>query len=360
MPLNDGVFAPVYCETFTRDQPLGVDDLIIAERPQDILQPYAQTTNDILNDGIFERDVTMAPHLNDGVLSTDYGNEYLFERIWVDPTRVNLAFIVEDLTREIKIWNAYRHRQIQTTAVSVIDQEGTLLSYPALPDTLAKFGDTIYTLYVYSEGPPLQNTYYNLTIDGDTYQLYITGIRVIPIAIDPNWDQGIVLSYEFNTTIYTTNHLREQRRPLSDDHWINIQATFDVSSMAARQVFNHIAYGQDKVFGIPIFTEKLTAATISQGDTDMTVNEDPTYYYNLQNEDFVIIVDHINNIGEIKEVSSIASTTINFNQEIGADFDADYTVVYPCLFCVITSYNSDGETDDFDVIKLDLREYKNG
>jgi hypothetical protein len=360
MPLNDGVFAPVYCETFTRDQPLGVDDLIIAERTQDILQPYAHTADDILNDGIFERDITLTPQLNDGVLSTNYGNDYLFERIWVEPTRLNIAFIVENLTREIKIWNAYRSRSIQTTAVSALDQEGTLLSYPALPDTLAKFGDTIYYLYVYKTGPPLQNTYYNLTIDGDVYQLYITGIRILPIYVDPNWAESMEISYEFGSVIYRTAHLREQRRPLSDESWINFTGRYLVLADDARKLFNMIAYGQDKVFGLPIYNEKFTAYSINQGDLFMVVNEDPTYYYNLQNTDFVVIIDHVNGLIEIKELASIAGTTINFNQTIGEDFDAATTNLYPCTFAINQRYQSESESDDIDSITLEFREYKNG
>ena len=145
-----------------------------------------------------------------------------------------------------------------------------------------------------------------LTIDGIEFEIEITGVRVIPWFLDLNWDKLPVITYDFETVIFTTNYLKEQRRSLSDESWIELSAKFDTSSGNNRKIFNLLSYGQDKVFGIPIYTEKMTVDSISTSSLD--VNEDMTYLWNLQNNAlYVIIVDHENALAEIKEIDSIAS-----------------------------------------------------
>jgi hypothetical protein len=307
----------------------------------------------------FERQITLTPdERNTGLLSTNYGHDFLFNRVWVQPLDLDLQFIVEDIQREIKVWNAWIDRSIQMTAVTVIDQQGTDLTYPSLPDTLQKFGDTIYTMDIYQDGPPLQNTSWTLTIDGNDYTITVTGIRVIPFFPDMNWEADPEISYEFNTTIFSTDHLREQRRPLSEVSWFNFSFAFDTSADAGRKIFNLLSYGHDKVFGIPVYNEKFTISSLTT--TSITVNEDPTYYYAMQNASYVIIVDHLAELAEVKAIGSLVGSVISFDQNIAESFNASSTYVYPCAFAVLNAYQATGETDDFENIKIELREYKDG
>lgn len=295
--------------------------------------------------------------------SINYGDDFIFERIWVYPDSFDIGFITEDLDYEVKIWNAYKYKSVQTTEVLVTNQEGTFLDYPNLPDTIAQFGDTIYTLYIYRVGPPVQNTTYLLIIDNVEFEITITGIRIIPWDLDANWDSNLQIIYEFITTIYSNEKLTEQRRSLSKESWINIRGSFDVSSSNARKIHNLIAYGKDKIFGVPVYSEKLTPTVLSEGSTSITVSEDFTYYYNLiNNGEYVVIVDHINALAEIKLVSSIdtISSQINLHQPVFNDFNVKTTYIYPCVFCVIRAYSSNMQTNNFDEIKIDFREFKSG
>jgi hypothetical protein len=364
MALNDGTFSTsIFSGSISRPN-VGVleDDLVVpTDRPSEPLsERNVVFPKEHFAANAFDRTITLTRDLfNSGVLSVDYGGEFVFERVWVQPLLFALGFIVEDSTHEIKIWNAYRTKAVQTTAVSVVDQEGTDLEYPPLPDTIQVFGDTIYTLTVYQDGPPLQDTTWKLTIDGEDFEIQVTGVRVIPWFLDLNWDQSPIITYDFETVIFTTNHLKEQRRPLSDESWMELSAKFDTSAGNNRKIFNLLAYGQDKVFGLPIYTEKLSCSSI--GTISLDVNEDMTYLWNLQNNaSFVIIVDHDNALAEIKEIGSIAGQTINFNQNISASFDASKTYVYPAMFAIIGAYSADNLTNDFDSIKADFREFKSG
>jgi len=306
--------------------------------------------------------ITPAQDNHAGLFSTDPGGGFFFERVWVEPLLIALQFITEDVEREIKIWNAYRSKTVQTTSVVVLNQEGTDLTYPSLPDTINIFGDAIYTLDIYGDGPPLQDTSYTLTIDGKEYVIEITGIRVIPFDLDPNWEANLQFTYEFATTIWSNDKFTEQRRPMSRESWFTITASFDASGSRNRKIMNLLGYGKDKVFGIPVFTEKMTPVSASAGSSTITVNEDFTYFYNLKSRaGYVIIVDHDAGQAEIKVISSLTGTNqIDLTQPISAAFDLKYTYVYPCMFVIINSFSGSNITDDFDNVKINFKEFKSG
>lgn len=331
-----------------------------------------QTPEKIVEMELF--DATVSGDVWDGVLaltpsqdnhsgfSANFGAEFMFERVWVQPLLIALAFIVEDAQREIKIWNSYRTKAIQLTNVVVTGQEGTLLEYPTpLPDTIALFGGTSYTLTVYKAGPPLQDTTYRLTIDGTNFDIDITGIRVLPWTLDLNWDDNPEVNYEFTSTIFTTEKLKEQRRALCDESWQSFIGSYDASGDRARIIVNTIAYGKDKVFGVPIFTEKMHPTLADQDGFTIVVEEDFTYFWHMQNTgEYIILVDHTTGEAEIKEVASLTgSNQINLNQAISNAFNLATTYCYPCLFCIIKSFRGSQLTDDFDEVKIDFREFKN-
>lgn len=300
---------------------------------------------------------------NYGWFSTNYLADFVFERIWVQPLLFALEFITEDSTDDLKIWNAYRRQDTSITSVVVTNQDGTLLVYPALSHTIAKFGDTTYTLNIYATGPPLQDTEYKLTIGGIEFTVEITGVRIIPFDLDPNWDADLEIAYEFNTTIYSNEELYEQRRALTKESWLNIKASYDTSGLKSRRHHNSIIYGHDKVFGVPIYHEKMIPTSVPQSGSIITVAEDFTYYYNLNNRsDYVIIVDHMNELSEIKEVSALNAglKQITVVQPISESFDVSTTFIYPCSFCIIKSFRGNMQTDKFDALMLNFREYKSG
>jgi hypothetical protein len=347
-----------------------VDDIRFADRTpilqevSNVKEIYPITSGQDIVGGHERPGLALSPASdNYGWLSCDFGGEFMFNRVWVEPLSFALNFITDDATYDLKIWNAYRDQDISVTNVTVQNQTGTLLDYPSLPDTIVNFGDTIYTLYIYQDGPPLQDTTYTLTIAGNDYVVEITGIRVIPWDLDANWDVDLNIVYEFTSTIYSNEKLYEQRRALSKESWINIKGTYDTSGLKSRRHHNLLMYGHDKVFGVPIYSEKLTPTILVQAGSTITVEEDFTYYYNLnQKSDYIIIVDHVNEMAEIKEISSlvVGSKQINVSQPISNDFDTTTTFVYPCAFCIVKSFRGNMQTDRFDAMMVDFREYKNG
>lgn len=297
-----------------------------------------------------------------GIISSNSGADFFFERVWVQPVVFNPQFLTEDTTDELKIWNSHRSRTVQVTDISVLNQDGTDLDYPSLPDIIGIFGGTVYTLTIYQDGPPVQDTTYTLTIDGNEFDVDIGGIRIVPWYLDANWDSQLKIAYEFVTTIWSNDKLTEQRRAISRESWFSLSASFDANGINGRKVMNLIGYSKDKVIGVPVYNEKMTASVATQGTTTITINEDFTYYYNMQNRaSFIALIDHDNDICEIKKVSALNGTNeIELEQNILNDFNLGRLCIYPCMFVVIAAFSGNQITDDFDEVKVDFKEFKSG
>ena len=152
----------------------------------------------------FFRFVIILRRNRNGWLGFSYGEGLLFNRIWVDPIRIAAGFITEESIHEIEIWNAYIDRTVFWTSVAVIRQPGTDFDSPALPFEIARFGDLVVDLTIYKAGPPIQDTYWQMTIDGEDFEIYIDGIRIIALEPGMNWAQDLKMTYAFETVMYNT------------------------------------------------------------------------------------------------------------------------------------------------------------
>ncbi len=286
-----------------------------------------------LEDGMF-----MAPQREYGVVTFSYAEDLLYNRIWVFPQRIAGGFITEEQTHEITIWNAHLERSADWTAIGVINEDGTLFDYPTFPFTLPPTGDTVRDLTIEATGPPLQDTTWQLTVDGLGFDIYVDGIRIVPLEPEPNWQNSIKMGYNFSTVMFNTARFYEQRRALQEISTRKLNLQFVLKDFAAQRMFNRIAYGHDKIFGIPIYQEKLYPTSVVQGTNNIAHSNNSEFYWNLRNRaTFVVIVDHENHIVEIKELTSVTDYNIALKTNILTSFDVTKTVVYPCLFATVSS-----------------------
>jgi len=294
-----------------------------------------------------------------GHLSATYGDDNLFHRVWVSPLLIEVGFITEDDQFEVKIWNAWLAREVDFTAVSSIAPEGTLITYPTLPYTITRSDSLILTLDLYKEGPPVQDTFYGLTIDGDLYTTNITGTRVLPVEPDIQWDESLTISYEFATIMYQDGvRFQEQRRPLME--WADrvISATYLLEGNSAHKFFNVLSYGHDKVFGCPIYNEKMVASSITVDSNIIPLVTATDDLYNLNNNaNYIIIVDHENELAEIKEIEAIASAQITTVKDIVETFDVGSTFIYPALISLLYAVSFTEQSDNVETMQVEFREF---
>jgi hypothetical protein len=296
-----------------------------------------------------------------GWIGFDYLFDMLMNRIWVEPLRIAAGFITEEQTYDIEIWNAYLERSVIWSSVVVIRQPGTDFEYPALPFTIPKTADLVQTMTIFKDGPPLQNTLWQLTIDGIEFEIFIDGIRVIPLEPELNWIDKLKSTYSFETVMYNTQFFYEQRRAMIEQCRRGAGFKLTLFGSDNPRFFNLISYAHDKILGIPIFSEQMHPTALTLGSTSIPLSNSNEFLWNFQNRtSFVIIVDHETNTTEIKEILNFTNNNINLKSAITETFNVVRSMVYPCLFCTVRAVKFSEKTSHTNEATLEFLEFQSG
>lgn len=357
-PINENALG---AETVNYNRPITVDGMGVSDIYGDLDTSIRMTHNIVEENIVLTPDklgavIWIGPH-NRAYL--DYPLEFLYERVWLLTTDIDAGFITETQDYNIVLWNAFQSTSKSITAIVATGATGTTLTYPTLPDIVTQTWTVTYPLQVLKLGPPTQETIYTFTFGGEDLDLEITGIRVLPVEPDPQWDAGIKDVYEYQTSMFSNQRHTEQRRPLTDKPERKLIVKYLLDNNAAHRFSNYIMYGHDKLFAVPFYREKMVPSSIAT--TLITLSSDIQYLWNLNNfASYVFIADHLNEIYEIKEIDSIdtGAGTITLTRSVTETYtDLNNTFVYPAFLGIVASVSFDSETDNVETIDVEFREY---
>lgn len=271
------------------------------------------------------------------------------------------SFFSEDKQYELTIWNA-KYAPTVLTTITVDNIDGTDLDPFEYPIGIPEEGYFKYTVTVYAEGPATQNTTYTFTIDGEEYETVITGTRIVSFMFPINWDKNYRFKVEHLTAIQKNNKKREQRRPMYPKMYKSSRVTVTLDSIELEDRLIHwFDFVQNRVVAIPLYQEAMFATlNIETGQTSITVEEDIEYYTFLSNCKFVLIVNHSEYIGEIKEISSVeeSTNTISFVNTTVYEFDKTQCVIYPLYVAIVDSITYSPETNSVVNVQIEFEEFK--
>lgn len=294
-----------------------------------------------------------------GHICHSFGDENLFYRIWFTPIVIAAGFIVEEVEYPVSMWNAF------LDTVSVVsdiqfsgETEGISVTSYTPPFNINKFGEQTALVVLSREGPPLQSTIVRFIIDGVNYDITVTGIRIIPWDIEPNWDKRVKLTMNFETVLERTKYFIEQRRPLRESSFRETSFGVLVQGIQKQKLKNIILYGSSKMFGVPIFSEECIPASDFNGADHIHLSNATTYLWHLINQvDYALIIDYVNMVSEIKEIDSVTTNQITFVREIDQTFNYLTSIVYPIFFGAIDSVNTNFQTDNLNEVDIVFREF---
>ena len=151
------------------------------------------------------------------------------------------------------------------------------------------------------------------------------------IDFEPNWDSEPELSYGFLTAIQGTPYFKEQRRPMVPTLSRIQSCKFTFIDEAMQRARNVLLYGAPRLCYVPIYSEPIQAAAVTQGASAITASTDITYYWNLQNCGYAVILDFLTGQSEAVAVASVAGQVINLTGAIVQVWDAATCVIYPAF-----------------------------
>lgn len=299
------------------------------------------------------KDLTM---MHSSKMASDYAEEFIYNRIWITPL-IDFDFIVEIETDYIAIWNAFLDRSVDITAFNDPGHSGITIDPVTIPTTLETNEEVIYEVIVTPTGPAEQNTTYSFTVLGEVFESLVIGKRVIPFPFAANWGNNVTLDYEYLTSIYTAPTTHEQRRSIVDSVKRYESFSCSLSRIQAQTFDNLYRKGAYRYIGVPIYPEVFTTTGTITGATSITVTEDITYFYNLQNHcTQILIVNHDTLEAEIKIITLIEGQVITLDIEVAGTFTPANTTMYPIFIGMLSGYNYRNLTDSVLVASVSFTE----
>jgi hypothetical protein len=147
---------------------------------------------------------------------------------------------------------------------------------------------------------------------------------------EPDWGKRVSESYKLETAIKTNEKIYEQRRPLVPEFIRETKASFVEEGYIGQRLFFLLQYIKDKEINVPIYSELMTGGA-KNGLTTIVVDQDITYYWNLQNLcSYVIIINWVDDVFETRGLTSVAGSTLTLTEAItGTYANPKACTIYP-------------------------------
>ena len=176
------------------------------------------------------------------------------------------------------------------------------------------------------------------------------------INLEPDWGYTPEISYAFETVIQPTPYFVEQRRPLLPTP-IRIQGCrYAFSGNSIQYARNLFLYGLSKLCCVPIYSEPIFSAAVTQGATSITATTDLTYLWNLKNSDWLILLDFVSGQSEMLGISSVSGQVINLSSAIVNSWTASRTIIFPAFAGTISKVKGMDTTDRVGRVDVEFEE----
>lgn len=185
----------------------------------------------------------------------------------------------------------------------------------------------------------------------------------------PNWIEGVDVKYSFNTSIFTSEHYKEQRKPLRS--WPLFEMSYNILTgdrYLAPQIINFLRANLSTIFYVPIWVEPIqnfTDFTYQELSAVATTEDDLLKKFCLCNLiDYVICFDV--NYNREPQVMSVLTSGIT-EHTIEMQFSSPYqwtdiagTIIYPAKQMILDSFDKASLTPSFEEIPVSFKEYVTG
>jgi len=181
---------------------------------------------------------------------------------------------------------------------------------------------------------------------------------------DIQWEGGVTLSYAYFTTLFSSQHEREQRSSLRNYPLRSMSFKLLKETLEASQVENRLIKYQQQEFVVPIFPERFECSNVGSllGVTVIT-SDDIEFFYNLQKVNCadlattgggLIVADRTGTIAaKVYEILSLTATTVTLKAPIADALDAANAEFYPAMSAYLDGYGKNMVTDS--VFEFDIK-----
>lgn len=311
--------------------------------------------------GIYQYTTPSYPSLtHEGAYMGGDFSESIFGKVYFEPREIKAGLIIDTTEHEIDIWNSNWDHEALVSQVQIINNAGIIHNHPSVPFYIPRGGDAKYLLQVLKDGPPIQSSQVIYTIDAFTFDIQITGQRVLAFNYACDWRESPKIKYAFNTIVWRNEYFTEQRRPLREKPIRLMSASFHAKGQDAQKFLNELRSLSKKIIGVPIYTEPMHPTTNLQGLTVLPVTESLANYWNLNNNTTMVLIRSKSNQyqSELKSIVSVGVNSVTIDIAVVGSYPATDSIIYPVLIAVIDSKSVTEETAMLVLANIDFREMR--
>lgn len=235
--------------------------------------PLITTAANTLNEPIDVSHALAAPQ--PGLMASGHGT-FFFERIHIFPKSAHYPFILSTQTVPLEVWNAYRETSQTVSVVTFTGPAGVSISTPhTVPITFLPLQDRFYAVVISNSGAPRADNTIRFDFSGIDEPLFtISGLRLVPFTISPDWQTPIDDVYAWMTDVMTAYDETEQRQQLRAVP--NRAITFVAAALDDRDaglLVSLLWAWQDRSYGVPLWFDAMPlGADLASGSTVLSVD----------------------------------------------------------------------------------------
>lgn len=286
---------------------------------------------------------------------------FWFERIHLLPARKAYPFILSPQHVFVEVYNAFK---LTAQTVDDIIETGpagvTILTAHVTPIVFAPLQSRTYDILIDAAGPPRADNFITWDFTGvPEPTLHLTGLRLLPFTIPPDWDAGIDDVRAYATDVLTAYDETEQRIMLRNVP--NRSLSYKASGLDPRE--SNLLAGllwswQARSYGVLLWMDAAPLGLdVVAGTVDLVVD---TTDMTLEVGDTVIlIVDAFRWFAS--PIAEFTPGSIKLETALDRDFFAGVTKVIPVILGrVAAEVGMDRPTNDSTIIpiKFDLQVVK--
>lgn len=259
-----------------------------------------------------------------------------FERIHVNPQRLDLGNVVSNITQFLELYNAYRINDRDWTAF--VNNAGagiSIANLPTFPKAIANQTSFNVEVQISPQGPPTIDGTLDFTFDVTAVSVPITGTRIILFGLPPG-DGVITEKLSWLTDIMKASDGTEQR--LSTRLFPRQEIGY--SALASRDIdrneLNAFLFDwHSRVFGVPLWWDA------REVDQDVAINDAVIHVATTQWADFrvgglaVIIAfdEEGNRTADTLEISAVnvSPSTVEFTSGTASAYTAGRALLVPVV-----------------------------